>query len=68
MAVSSQLSYSYMFDKYPSKRPPVGERLFTSQAIEDVIIDVKSKLKGPELAWLFEIKKYSFSIRTGTIK
>jgi meiotically up-regulated gene 157 (Mug157) protein len=47
--------YSYIPPKgYTNKRPPVNERLFTSQAIEDVISEVKSKLKDPELAWLFE--------------
>lgn len=35
-------------------RPAVGDRLFTSEAIEDVIIKVKRQLKDPELAWFFE--------------
>jgi hypothetical protein len=47
--------YSHISPKgYTNKRPPLSERLFTSQAIEDVISEVKSKLKDPELAWLFE--------------
>ena len=40
--------------KYVSKRPPKDKRLFVSEAIEKVIVDVKSKLKDPKLAWLFE--------------
>ncbi|MDY6408295.1 MAG: glycoside hydrolase family 125 protein, partial [Prevotella sp.] len=39
---------------YPSKRPPVEERLFTSEKIEKVISDVQKKLrKNPRLAWMF---------------
>ena len=39
----------------PSKRPPAGDRKFTSQAVESKIAEVKQVL-GPssELAWMFE--------------
>ena len=38
-----------------SKRPPVGERLFSSDAVEKKIKEVKKLLKAnPYLAWMFE--------------
>jgi uncharacterized protein len=39
---------------FKSRRPPVAERHFTSDAVEAVITEVKSKLESRELAWLFE--------------
>ncbi|NII52916.1 glycoside hydrolase family 125 protein [Luteibacter sp. SG786] len=40
--------------RFPSKRPPVGKRKFTSEAVEALIAKTKKKIKDPELAWLFE--------------
>lgn len=40
--------------KYPSKRPDEGERLFTSNAVEKEIVRIKSLIKNPKLAWMFE--------------
>lgn len=37
-----------------SKRPPVANRRFISEAVERQILDVKSRIKDEELAWLFE--------------
>ncbi len=37
-----------------SRRPPPGERRFTSRAVEEVIREVKADIADPELAWLFE--------------
>ena len=37
-----------------SRRPPPGERRFTSEAVERTITDVKARLRDPELGWLFE--------------
>ena len=38
-----------------SRRPPVDERLFTSETIEKKITEVKKLLNGaPYLAWMFE--------------
>ncbi len=37
-----------------SRRPPVGQRKFTSTAIEDVITKTIKKIKDPEIAWMFE--------------
>ena len=39
---------------FESKRPPLSERHFTSEAVEAMIKQIKSNLKNKELAWLFE--------------
>ena len=41
-------------NSFTSHRPEVKVRSFTSTAIEDIIKEVKDKLKDKELAWLFE--------------
>jgi meiotically up-regulated gene 157 (Mug157) protein len=41
-------------DKYFSKRPPVGQRKFTSRAVEETIARVKAGIGDPTLAWMFE--------------
>lgn len=38
---------------YESKRPPVENRLFTSNAVELKIQEVASQLTNPKLAWMF---------------
>ena len=40
--------------QFESKRPPLRERKFTSKSVERTIAKVKSAIKDPELAWLFE--------------
>ncbi|QEH33970.1 hypothetical protein OJF2_25030 [Aquisphaera giovannonii] len=37
-----------------SRRPPVAERKFTSEAVEAKIAEVRKAISDPELAWLFE--------------
>ncbi len=39
---------------FESKRPPVGKRTFTSDAVEAFIAKVKNDIHDPQLAWLFE--------------
>jgi meiotically up-regulated gene 157 (Mug157) protein len=39
---------------FPSRRPPVDKRKFTSEAVEAKIREVKKAIADPELAWLFE--------------
>lgn len=39
---------------FVSKRPPIGQRRFTSKAVEAEIARMKRKIKDPELAWMFE--------------
>jgi meiotically up-regulated gene 157 (Mug157) protein len=40
--------------QYPTHRPAPADRKFTSPAVEQQLSQVKSKIKDPELAWLFE--------------
>ena len=54
----------------PSKRPPRGERRFTSPAVEAEIARVKAKIADPELAWLFENcypNTLDTTVRAGTV-
>jgi uncharacterized protein len=39
---------------FESNRPPIGERKFTSEAVEAAIVRIKRLIGNPELAWLFE--------------
>ena len=39
---------------FTSRRPPVAERKFTSEAVEAKIAEVAKSIADPELAWLFE--------------
>lgn len=39
---------------FETKRPALSDRKFTSPAVEQQIVAVKSRIKDPELAWLFE--------------
>jgi len=41
-------------NEFVSKRPPVSERKFTSEAVEATIRNIKKQIADPELAWLFE--------------
>jgi uncharacterized protein len=45
---------AFAASRFPSKRPPVGQRKFTSDAVEALIAATKKKIADPELAWLFE--------------
>jgi len=50
---------SFAFDlflqkEFPSNRPPLAQRTFTSKAVEAIIKEVKAVIKDKELAWLFE--------------
>ncbi|HEY3037411.1 MAG TPA: glycoside hydrolase family 125 protein [Pyrinomonadaceae bacterium] len=40
--------------EFVSKRPAAGQRRFVSDAVEAKILEVKSAIADPELAWLFE--------------
>jgi meiotically up-regulated gene 157 (Mug157) protein len=39
--------------EFSSQRPPVGERRFTSSAVEEAIVRISRDIDDPELAWLF---------------
>lgn len=46
--------FNFPINDFVSKRPPLGERKFTSKAIEAAIVRIKKQIANPELAWLFE--------------
>lgn len=39
---------------FTSRRPPPGDRRFTSHAVEETILRVSEDIADPELAWLFQ--------------
>ncbi len=41
-------------NNFESKRPPLAQRKFTSEAVESTINKLKKQIADPELAWLFE--------------
>ncbi len=41
-------------NQIPTNRPPKEDRTFSSQSVEELIIQVKSAIKDEELAWMFE--------------
>jgi meiotically up-regulated gene 157 (Mug157) protein len=55
---------------FQSRRPPLAQRKFTSDAVEAKIRAVKVSLADPELAWLFENcfpNTLDTTVRTGTL-
>lgn len=49
------VSVRFLFaDDYVSKRPPLSERKFTSEAVEKTIKTIKKSIADEELAWMFE--------------
>ncbi|TWT97834.1 hypothetical protein Pla108_19870 [Botrimarina colliarenosi] len=53
-ALATLTSISAMAADFQSKRPPVDERCFTSESVEQTIATVKPIIADPELAWMFE--------------
>lgn len=41
-------------ETFVPQRPPVGQRKFTSRAVEETIARVKAAVGDPEVAWMFE--------------
>ncbi|TCC88762.1 glycoside hydrolase family 125 protein [Pedobacter frigiditerrae] len=57
LAIAPTLGYAAMLkeDKpFVSQRPVLKNRKFVSKAIEDKILEIKKKIKDPELSWMFE--------------
>jgi uncharacterized protein len=52
--VASRLRAGGAAETFVSKRPPVGQRRFSSRAVEETIVRVKAGIGDPELAWMFE--------------
>jgi meiotically up-regulated gene 157 (Mug157) protein len=42
------------FNNFPEVRVPAAQRHFSSPAVEALIAEVKSKVRNPEIGWLFE--------------
>ncbi|BDI30227.1 meiotically up-regulated protein [Capsulimonas corticalis] len=40
--------------QFASKRPPLGDRRFQSEAVEQKIGEMRGRIADPELAWMFE--------------
>ncbi|MCK0205931.1 glycoside hydrolase family 125 protein [Ornithobacterium rhinotracheale] len=54
-AVGLALMPNFVWAKgYPTKRPPLSQRKFTSPAVEQLIKQIKSQIKDEKLAWMFE--------------
>lgn len=41
-------------DQYASKRPAADKRTFASESVDQTIAEVKSVIKDPKVAWMFE--------------
>lgn len=55
---------------FPSRRPPVAKRNFTSEAVEAKLIEVSKAIADPEMAWLFQNcfpNTLDTTVRTGTL-
>ncbi|MDP4283656.1 MAG: glycoside hydrolase family 125 protein [Bacteroidota bacterium] len=46
--------FAFTPNEFVTRRPPLSERKFTSEAVEATILDIKKQIADPELAWLFE--------------
>ena len=47
-------TFAFGVNSFESKRPPLAQRKFTSQAVESIILKLKNQIADAELAWLFE--------------
>jgi hypothetical protein len=47
-------SFNPLNPVFVSKRPPLAERKFVSDAVESLILKTKKQIADPELAWMFE--------------
>ena len=55
---------------FPTRRPPLEERKFSSEAVEARIRETKAALADPELGWMFENcfpNTLDTTVRTGTV-
>lgn len=54
VSVLSKASWAIENTDFKSCRPAIGDRTFTSEAVEKIIKKVKKGINNPELAWMFE--------------
>jgi len=52
--LSGNKLFAQKFTEFESKRPPLADRKFTSDAVEAMIKKIKAGLPNKELGWLFE--------------
>ena len=50
----ADLLLAHGLNGFESKRPPLADRKFTSEAVESMILKIKNALPGKEASWLFE--------------
>lgn len=51
---STAMEFITRKQKYLTNRPPINERTFVSEAIENVIVKIKKGIDNEELSWMFE--------------
>ena len=54
MLLSKSNGFALGQNDFVTKRPPLADRKFTSEAVEATIVKIKKQIANPELAWLFE--------------
>ncbi len=54
LVLNQQSGWASSVNVFESKRPPLGDRHFTSDAVEAVVARLKAGLNNKEMAWLFE--------------
>ena len=54
MFLSKSNGFAMAQNDFATKRPPLADRKFTSEAVEAAILKIKKQIANPELAWLFE--------------
>ncbi len=54
MLLSKSNGFGMAQNDIVTKRPPIADRKFTSEAVETAIVKIKKQIANPELAWLFE--------------
>jgi meiotically up-regulated gene 157 (Mug157) protein len=54
LMLNKQNLFATTISGFESKRPPLADRHFTSDAVEAVVRKIKAGLKNEELGWLFE--------------
>ena len=54
MLLSKANGFAIGQNDFATKRPPLADRKFTSDAVEAAIVKIKKQIANPELAWLFE--------------
>ena len=54
LMIQKSKAFSLAPSEYVSKRPPLAERKFTSEAVEATIAKIKKQIADPELGWIFE--------------